>query len=102
MEQPIEGQLRGIGLRLDPQGILIAPHVVPGSGLQWGYTIIDKTRIPTMYIKGEWQNVVPEGVWSQMLANWEDIGKSAKDVFSDYPEYLEYPELKELFDGKAN
>ena len=93
-EQPIEGQLRGIGLRLDPQEILIAPH--EEGGLSWGYTIIDRTKIPTMYIKGEWQNVVPEGVWVQMLANWDDIAKTANDVFSDYPEYLEYPEVRKL------
>lgn len=93
-EQPIEGQLRGIGLRLDPQEILIAPH--EEGGLKWGYTIIDRTNIPTMYIKGEWQNVVPEGVWVQMLANWDDIAKTANDVFSDYPEYLEYPEVRKL------
>lgn len=93
-EQPVEGQLRGIGLRLDPQGILIAPH--EEGGLTWGYTIIDRDRIPTMYIKGEWQNVVPEGVWVQMLANWDDIAKTANDVFSDYPQYLEYPEVRKL------
>jgi hypothetical protein len=93
-EQPIEGQLRGIGLRLDPQGILIAPH--EEGGLQWGYTIIDRDNIPTMYIKGQWQNVVPEGVWYQMLANWDDIGKFANDLFSDYPTYLEYPEVRKL------
>jgi hypothetical protein len=93
-EQPIEGQLRGIGLRLDPQEILIAPH--EEGGLLWGYTIIDRTKIPTMYIKGEWQNVVPEGVWVQMLANWDDIAKTANDVFSDYPQYLEYPEVRKL------
>ena len=93
-EQPVEGQLRGIGLRLDPQEILIAPH--EEGGLTWGYTIIDRDRIPTMYIKGEWQNVVPEGVWVQMLANWDDIAKTANDVFSDYPQYLEYPEVRKL------
>ena len=93
-EHQVEGQLRGIGLRLDPQEILIAPH--EEGGLKWGYTIIDRTKIPMMYIKGEWQNVVPEGVWVQMLANWDDISKTANDVFSDYPEYLEYPEVRKL------
>lgn len=94
MTEPQEGQLRGIGLRKDPEGILIAPHDVNGE--QWGYTIIDKTKIPTMYIKGQWQDVVPEGVWYQMLANWEDIGKFANDLFSKHTEYLEYPELRSL------
>jgi hypothetical protein len=93
-EQLVEGQLRGIGLRLDPQEILIAPH--EQGGLKWGYTIIDRTKIPTMYIKGEWQNVVPEGVWIQMLSNWDDIAKTAKDVFAKHPEYLDYPEIKSL------
>ena len=95
-EQPQEGQLRGIGLRLDPQGILIAPHEYPDTGLTWGYTIIDRDRIPTMYINGEWRDVVPEGVWNQMLANWDDIGKFANDLFSDYPTYLDYPEVRKL------
>jgi hypothetical protein len=93
-EQPKEGQLKGIGLRLDPQEILIAPH--EEGGLKWGYTIIDKTKIPTMYMAGEWKEVVPEGVWVQMLANWDDIAKTAKEVLEEYPEYLEYPELKAL------
>lgn len=92
--QPVEGQLKGIGLRLDPQEILIAPHTE--GGLTWGYTIIDSTKIPTMYIKGEWQQVVPEGVWVQMLANWEDIAKTAKEVLAEYPSYLDYPEVKAL------
>ena len=96
MDQPVEGQLRGIGLRLDPQEILIAPYEEPGSGLKWGYTIIDKSQIPTMYIGGEWKQVVPEGVWLQMLDNWSAITKNAKDVLSEYPNYLEYPELKAL------
>lgn len=94
VENPIEGQLLGIGLRLDPQEILIAPH--RQGGLSWGYTIIDRTKIPTMYIGGEWKPVVPEGVWVQMLANWDDIAKTANDVFSDYPEYLDYPEVRKL------
>ena len=94
MTEPIEGQLKGIGLRLDPQEILIAPH--EEGGLKWGYTIIDRDNIPTMYIKGEWQHVVPEGVWYQMLANWDDISKFANDLFSDYPTYLEYPEVRKL------
>jgi hypothetical protein len=93
-EQPVEGQLRGIGLRLDPQEILIAPH--EEGGLSWGYTIIDRSKVPTMYIGGEWKEVVPEGVWYQMLANWDDIAKVANDIFSDYPEYLEYPEVRKL------
>ena len=94
MDEPQPGELRGIGLRLDPQEVLIAPH--EEGGLKFGYTIIDKTQIPTMYIDGEWKQVVPEGVWVQMLANWEDIGKFANDLFSDYPEYLEYPEVRKL------
>lgn len=98
MTEPVEGQLRGIGLRLDPQEILIAPH--EEGGLKWGYTITDKTKIPTMYIKGEWQAVVPEGVWVQMLANWEDISKTANEVFTEYPQYLEYPEVKALINVK--
>jgi hypothetical protein len=93
-EQPIEGQLTGIGIRLDPQEILIAPHTK--GGLTWGYTIIDRTKAPAMYIMGKWVDVVPEGVWVQMLANWDDIANTAKDVLAKYPEYLEYPELKEL------
>jgi hypothetical protein len=93
-EQPKEGQLKGIGLRLDPQEILIAPH--EEGGLKWGYTIIDRTKIPTMYMGGEWKEVVPEGVWVQMLANWDDIAKTAKEVLQEYPSYLEYPELKAL------
>jgi hypothetical protein len=93
-DQPVEGQLVGIGIRLDPKEILIAPY--EENGLTWGYTIIDKSKIPTMYIGGKWQNVVPEGVWIQMLENWDAIAKTAKDVFAEYPEYLEYPEIKEL------
>lgn len=93
-EQAVQGQLRGIGLRLDPQEILIAPH--EEGGLKWGYTIIDRTKIPTMYIGEEWKDVVPEGVWVQMLANWDDIAKTANEVFTEYPEYLEYPEVRKL------
>lgn len=92
--EPKQGQLKGIGLRLDPQEILIAPH--EEGGQMWGYTIIDKTQIPTMYMEGEWKEVVPEGVWVQMLANWDDIAKTAKEVLEEYPEYLEYPEVKAL------
>jgi hypothetical protein len=94
-ELPAEGQLRGIGVRLDPQEILIAPY--QKDGLMWGYTIIDKTTIPTMYIMGEWKEVVPEGVWLQMLENWNNIPKTAKNIVKDHPEYLDYPEIKELF-----
>lgn len=100
MAEPVEGQLLGIGLRLDPQGILIAPH--EEGGLQWGYTIIDRTKIPAMYINGEWKQVIPEGVWNQMLFNWDDIAKTAKEVLLEYPEYLQYPELKALFDAAGN
>ena len=94
MTEPDQGQLRGIGLRRDPQEILIAPYEQQGE--MWGYTIINKTQIPTMYIDGEWKDVVPEGVWLQMLDNWDDIAKTAKEVLAEYPEYLEYPEVKAL------
>jgi hypothetical protein len=94
MTEPTEGQLQGVGLRPDPQEILIAPH--EKGGLLWGYTIIDRTKVPSMYIMGEWVDVVPESVWVQMLENWDNIAKTANDVFSEYPEYLEYPEVKKL------
>lgn len=94
MTEPTSGQLRGIGIRLDPQEILIAPY--EEGGLKWGYTIIDKTQIPTMYINSDWAEVVPEGVWIQMLENWDSIAKTAKEVLEEYPEYLEYPEVKAL------
>ena len=97
MNEPVEGQLRGIGLRLDPQEILIAPHTK--GGLSWGYTIIDKSQTPSMFIAGEWREVVPEGVWSQMIVNWEDIAKSARTILEENPSYLEYPELKALYES---
>ena len=95
-DNPVIGQLRGIGLRLDPQEILIAPYEEPGSGLKWGYTILDKTKIPTMYMEDGWREIVPEGVWLQMLENWERLAEMANDTFSDYPEYLQYPEIRDL------
>lgn len=55
-----------------------------------------------MYINGEWKQVIPEGVWNQMLFNWDDIAKTAKEVLLEYPEYLQYPELKALFDAAGN
>jgi hypothetical protein len=91
---PTPGELRGIGLRLDPAGILIAPN--EDAGLIWSYTIIDKTQIPTMYIGDEWKPVVPEGVWLQMLDNWEELKKIDRSVFDRNPIYLTYPELVEL------
>ena len=94
MSEPTPGQLQGVGLRKDPQEILIAPFEL--DGITWGYTIIDKTQIPKMYIEDEWKDVVPEGVWIQMLENWDNIAKTAKEVFEEYPEYLEYPEVKAL------
>jgi hypothetical protein len=88
------GRLRGIGLRPDPAGILITPF--EQNGEQWGYTIVDKTTIPSMNIDGEWRNVVPEGVWMQMLENWDLVGKTDKAIFDQYPVYLDYPEVQEL------
>ena len=93
MTDPIEGQLKGIGLRLDPQEILIAPS--NEGGLSWGYTIIDKTHIPTMYMGGEWKNVVPEGVWLQMLDNWDDVINTIKNDQDGFSHYLGYPEIKD-------
>lgn len=93
-EDLFEGQLKGIGLRPDPKQILIAPHEKDGA--LWGYTIIDTESVPTMYIKGAWEPVVPEAVWIQMIDNWKDISKDAKDLFAESPEYLDYPELRKL------
>jgi hypothetical protein len=92
---PIPGQLKGIGLRLDPAGILIAPSET--NGLIWGYTIIDKTQIPTMFMNDEWSEVVPKGVWLQMLENWEALKGIDQSVFERNPVYKQYPELMELF-----
>jgi hypothetical protein len=97
MTEPKQGQLRGIGLRPDPQEILIAPYEQDGK--TWGYTIINKDEIPAMFMDGEWREVIPEGVWIQMKENWNGIKSSAKEVFEEYPEYLEYPEIKELLNG---
>jgi hypothetical protein len=96
MTEPIAGQLRGIGLRLDPQEILIAPSAE--GGLTWGYTIIDKTNIPTMYMDGEWRDVVPKGVWLQMLDNWDDVIKTIKNNQDEFSHYLGYPEIKDAID----
>jgi hypothetical protein len=92
--KPILGQLRGIGLRPDPAGILIAPSET--NGIMWGYTIIDKTQIPTMYMEGGWTEFVPQGVWIQMVENWEDLKNIDKSVFDRNPIYRTYPELVAL------
>jgi hypothetical protein len=34
-----------------------------------------------------------------MKENWDGIKSTAKEVFEEYPEYLEYPEIKALLNG---
>lgn len=94
VDKPRPGQLRGIGIRPDPQAVLIAPHVIDGE--MWGYTILDKTQPPAIYMDDDWQEFVPKGVWIQMLENWEQIRLLANDTFSDFPVYLDYPEIRKL------
>ena len=92
-DNPVPGQLRGVGLRLDPDSILFAPETT--GGLTWGYTIVDKTAKPAMYMDGEWREFVPEGVWLQMLDAWENLIKIIKQDPAKYEYYLEFPEIKE-------
>jgi hypothetical protein len=92
-DQPSEGQLRGIGNRLDPQSILFAPEEI--NGLTWGYSIIDKNSKPEIFMGGEWKEFVPLGVWLQMLDAWEDLIKTIKQDPEKYEHYLQYPEIKE-------
>jgi hypothetical protein len=95
-EQPQPGQLRGIGLRLDPQGILFRPF--EENGLQWGYTLKPEEGQPALFMNDEWTEFVPEGVWLQMLDLWAQIGRDMKANIDDVQDYLEYPEVKRLVD----
>jgi hypothetical protein len=88
----LPGQLRGVGLRLDPQSILIAPE--SSGGLVWGYTITDKTRHPTIFMNGEWKTFIPQGVWLQMLDNWDTLVEIIKQDPEKYDYYLQYDEIK--------
>ena len=95
MKDPAPGQLRGIGLRPDPQGLLFRTYE-DEDGAKWGYTLKPTEGQPMIFMNDAWTTFVPEGVWNQMLANWDDIAKFANDLFSDYPTYLDYPEIRKL------
>ena len=91
---PKPGQLRGVGLRLDPDSILFASET--HSGLTWGYTIVDKTAKPTIFMEGEWKEFVPEGVWLQMIDIWDNLISEIKKDPEKYSHYLSYPEISVL------
>lgn len=91
MSEPVPGQLRGVGLRLDPQGILFRPF--EEGGIQWGYTLKPEEGQPMIFMKGEWTEFIPEGVWLQMLDLWEFMLKSMKENIKDVEYYLQYPEI---------
>lgn len=96
-EQPVVGQLRGVGLRLDPESILFAPEET--GGLVWGYTIVDRTAKPAMFMNDEWTQFVPEGVWLQMLDAWDNLINTIKKNPEKFEYYLRYPEIKEAVDA---
>lgn len=96
MTDPQPGQLRGIGLRLDPQGILFRSY--EEDGVKWGYTLKPQEGQPALFMDGKWTEFVPEGVWMQMLDLWAEMGRSMKANINDIQEYLEYPEVKYLVD----
>lgn len=89
---PVPGQLRGIGNRLDPDSILFAPESI--NGLIWGYTIVDRTSKPAIYMNDEWTDFVPEGVWLQMIDAWDNLIKTIKASPEKYEYYLNYPEIR--------
>lgn len=91
-QEPVLGQLRGIGLRLDPESILFAPETT--DGLTWGYTIVDKQAKPAMFMADGWREFVPEGVWVQMIESWDNLIKSIKDDKESFAYYLQYDEIK--------
>ena len=93
-DTPAPGQLRGVGLRLDPQGILFKPF--EENGLQWGFTLKPEEGQPMIFMQDEWKEFIPKGVWLQMLDLWEEIGKGIKESPDDFQTYLEYPEIKRL------
>lgn len=94
--KPSPGQLRGVGNRLDPELILFAPETV--EGLAWGYTIIDKTVMPAIYMDGEWTEFIPKGVWIQMIEAWDEVIEKVKSNPEKYKQYLNYPEIKEAIE----
>lgn len=91
MTEPIPGQLRGVGIRPDPQGILFRPHII--EGIQWGYTLKPEEGQPMIFMNGEWTEFIPKGVWLQMLDLWEEMKNSMQNNISDVQEYVSYPEL---------
>jgi len=94
-EQPQPGQLRGIGLRPDPQGLLFRTYE-DEDGSKWGYTLKPTEGQPMIFMNDAWTTFVPEGVWNQMLDLWAQIGRDMKANINDVQEYLEYPEVKDL------
>jgi hypothetical protein len=97
MTEAVPGQLSGIGLRPDPQGILFRPF--EEEGIQWGYTLKPEEGQPMIFMNDEWTEFVPKGVWLQMLDLWNEIGKSIKENLGDFEGYLQYPEIKRLVDN---
>jgi hypothetical protein len=91
MSDPVPGQLRGVGLRLDPQGILFRSY--DEGGLRWGYTLKPEEGQPMIFMDGEWTEFVPQGVWLQMLELWNEMLAEMKNNINDVQEYLEYPEI---------
>ncbi|MEY4331457.1 MAG: hypothetical protein RLZZ196_195 [Bacteroidota bacterium] len=91
--KPKPGELRGLALRPDPKGILIASYEEPGSGLKWGYTIVDINVTPAVYTEDGWLEFVHESVWNDIKANWDAIKAEVRDNMLLYPEYRKYPEL---------
>lgn len=88
---PKLGDLRGMGLRLDPKGILIAPETT--GGLTWGYTIVDPDVVPAVYTENGWLEFVHQSVWNDIKDQWNAIKIEVKNNPLAYPEYRDYPEL---------
>lgn len=90
-EEPQVGQMRGVLLRLDPKGILFAPHTL--NGVSWGYSIDPDEDNPAIYMDDEWKEIIPEGVWYQMVENWTQVKNTVLNNPKEYADYLAYPEF---------
>lgn len=93
MSEPLPGQLRGVGLRLDPEGLLFSPHII--NELQWGYTLKPDEGQPMIFMNGEWTEFIPKGVWLDMLGLWKEMKQALQKNIKDVPPvYINYPELE--------
>lgn len=85
----LAGQMRGVRVMRDPEGILFSPFTGL-DGIQYGYVIVPSEESPAVFDGVEWHSILEDDIedWSVFAMQEASSQYSSLQAYASVPEYM--------------